>query len=155
MVLLGAQCVLEVPPPRVEDLLSRRLEAQEGQFLGRQLLRAKRRRLQGGQPLEDLVHARPRLRVRPPVHVPPPPPAVGPHRQLEALEQPVIPAPGKDLAQVALEWARLDPAQHGETGGSNVQRPPPDPIVGVRPRAVPGFAVKRPVVFMPPPVHRV
>ena len=50
MVLLGAQRLLEVPPPRVEALLGRRLEAQEGQFLGRQLLRAERRRLQGLPP---------------------------------------------------------------------------------------------------------
>ena len=43
------------------------------------------------------------------------------------LEQPVIPAPGEDRTQVALERARLDPAEHGETGGPNVsksRRPP-------------------------------
>jgi hypothetical protein len=38
MLLLGAQRLLEVPPPRIEALLGRRIEAQEGQFLGRQLL---------------------------------------------------------------------------------------------------------------------
>src|SRR5216683_305267 len=54
MLRLGTQGLLELPPPRVEDLLSRRLEAQEGQLLGRPLLRAERRRFQGGQALEDL-----------------------------------------------------------------------------------------------------
>jgi hypothetical protein len=53
-----------VLPPRVEARLGRRLEAQEGQFLGRQLLRAERRRLQGGQPAEDLIHASSSVRVR-------------------------------------------------------------------------------------------
>jgi hypothetical protein len=35
--------------------------------------------------------------------------------------------------------------QHGEAGGPDVQGPPPDPIVRVCPRAVPGLAVKGPV----------
>jgi hypothetical protein len=58
MLRLGAQRLLEVPSPRVEARLGRRIEAQEGQFLGRQLLRAERRRRQGGQALEDFVYAR-------------------------------------------------------------------------------------------------
>ena len=52
---------------------------------------------------------------------PPPPGAVGPHGQLKALEQPVIPAADEDLAQVALERARLDPAEHRDARGPNVQ----------------------------------
>src|SRR5712692_1634072 len=39
--------------------------------------------------------------------------------------------------------ARLDAAEHGDAGGPNVQGPPPDPIVRVGPRAVPGFAPSR------------
>jgi hypothetical protein len=34
-------------------------------------------------------------RVRPAIHVPPPPGDVGPHGQLKALDQPVIPRPPK------------------------------------------------------------
>jgi len=32
---------------------------------------------------------------------------------------------------------------------------PPDPIVRVRARPVPGLAVEGPIIFMPRPVHRV
>jgi hypothetical protein len=70
-------------------------------------------------------------------------PDVGPHGQLEALEPAIIPAAGKDLAQVALKRARLDAAEHRHAGGPNVQRAAPDPIVRVGARPVPGFAVPR------------
>jgi hypothetical protein len=39
---------------------------------------------------------------------------------LEALEQAIIPAAAKDLAPVALDRARLDPAEHRHAGGPNV-----------------------------------
>ena len=38
------------------------------------------------------------------------------------MEQAVIPAPGKGLAQVAFKQTRLDPPEHREARGPNVQR---------------------------------
>jgi len=98
MLFLGAQRLLERRPPRVEARLGLGLEAQEGQGLRRRLLRAERRRIQRVQALEELDHARPGIAVRPAIHVPPPPDDVGPHGQLKALEQPVIPVATEDLA---------------------------------------------------------
>ncbi len=46
-----------------------------------------------------------------------PPATVGPHGQLEALEQAIIPAPGKDLPQVALERARASSVKWGYKTG--------------------------------------
>jgi hypothetical protein len=63
-----------------------------------------------------------------PSRAPPPPDDVGPHCQLKTLDQPVIPAPGKDRTQVALERARLDPAEHRDARGPNVQGAAPDPM---------------------------
>src|SRR5262249_37157241 len=82
-----------------------------------------------------------RALVRPAIHVAPPPGDVGPHRHLKALEQAVIPTPSEDLSQVALERARLDPAERRHARGTNVHGPASDPIVRIPAGPVPGFAV--------------
>src|SRR6266849_9830512 len=121
MVLLRTKGLLEISPPRVDEFLGLGIEAQERHLVWCEFLGADPSRVQGVQALEDLDHARPSLRVRPAVHVPPRPADVRPYSQLKALDQPVIPAAGKDLAQVALERARLDPTEHRDASGANVQ----------------------------------
>src|SRR5713101_4154581 len=81
--------------------------------------------------------------------------AVGPHGELKPLQQPIIPPAAEDRAQVPLERPGLDAPEHREARGPNVQGATPDPVVRVPARAVPGFAVEGPIIFMPRPVHRV
>src|SRR5712692_11434354 len=59
MVLLGAQSVLQLSPPPVEELLGRSIESQERPLLRCQVLSGHRARLERVQPLEDLHRARP------------------------------------------------------------------------------------------------
>jgi hypothetical protein len=71
------------------------IEPQERHLLGSQLLRAHRGGLQPVEAMEDFNRSPPSGRVRPAIHVLPAPGDVGPHGQLKALNQPVIPRPPK------------------------------------------------------------
>src|SRR5713101_4043192 len=122
MVLLGAQSVLQISPPPVEELLGLGIESQERPLLRCQVLSAHRARLERVQPLEDLHRARPGRPVRPPIHVPPGPGAVGPHGELKPLDQPIIPAAAEDLAHVPLERPGLEAAEHREARGLGLTR---------------------------------
>src|SRR2546427_479422 len=82
------------------------------------LQRPPRASLERVQPLEDLHRARPGRRVRPPIHVPPGPGAVGPDGQLKPLQQPIIPPAAEDRAQVPFERPGLDPPEHREARGA-------------------------------------
>jgi hypothetical protein len=115
MFILGAQPLLKVGPPAIEDLLPRGIESQEQHFLGGQLLGPHRGGLQPVEALEHLNRPPSGGRVRPTIHVPPSPGDVGPHRQLKALNQPVIPSAVEDVSQVALKRTRLDPESCGVT----------------------------------------
>src|SRR5918998_2606288 len=81
---------LELIPPTVEDLLGLVGEPYRGDAVLALIARAKVLRVQGIEPLDDLVGPVLRFCVGPAVDVAPAGGRVGPYQQLEALQQPVV-----------------------------------------------------------------
>src|SRR5829696_4473547 len=88
--LCRAQPDLKFIPPLVEDLLGTLGEPHGGYTFLIFAARAEVLRVQGIEPLEDVVGPVLRLKIWPTVHVLPSWVRIGPHQQLEALEQAVI-----------------------------------------------------------------
>jgi len=75
-----------------------------------------------------------------------------PQLRQQAMGATIMPPAAEDLPQVPLERPGLEAAEHREARGAIVQGAAPDPVVRVRARSVPGFAVEGPIIFMPRPV---